>query len=136
MSINDHALYLCSILLEPRFYSLICLQCRFWVNSADWVSKKDEYSNYWVLIHTFWIHLRFVKYRFVRYRFVKYWFRFVSRPWLEISPLSILFVFKTSSRHLFKTSLQDIPSRRLQGMSSRHLQRNNLSFSKTSWRLL
>ena len=86
------------------------------INSADGVSKKDKYRNYWVLINAFWIRLRLVKYRFVRYRFVRYLFRFLSRPWFDTDILvNILFISKTSSRRL---------------------QRNNFSPSKTTWRHL
>ena len=77
------------------------------INSADWVSKQEEYRNYW--LNAFWIRVRFVKYRFARYVFVRYWFRFVSRPWLDIDIPSKHFVclqdvFKISSRYVFKTS--------------------------------
>ena len=41
----------------------------------------------------------------------------VGHGWIQISPVNILFLSKTSSRHL-----QDMSSRRLQDMSSRHLQ--------------
>ena len=54
-----------------------------------------------------------------------------------ISPVNILFVSKTSSRHLQDMSsrrLQDMSSRRLQDMSSRRLQRNNFLSSKMSLR--
>ena len=118
VNINEHLLYLCSTILETSFLVSPVLQCRFWINSADWVSKLDKYRNYWVLINAFWICLSFVKYRFVRYRFVRYWFRFVSRPWLgtDIPSKHLVYledVFKTSSRHVFKRS-----SRRLQRNSS------------------
>ena len=58
MSINDHSLYLCSMLLKTSFLKISL--------------KKDKYRNYWVLINAFWIRLRFVKYRFMKYRFVRY----------------------------------------------------------------
>ena len=108
VSVNNHSLYLCSMLLETLFVSPV-LQCRFWIHLTDWVSKWDEYRNYWVLINAFWIRLRFVKYRFVRYRFVRYWFRFVSRPWLDTDIPSKHFVclqdvFKTCLQDVFKTS--------------------------------
>ena len=86
------------------------------INSADGVSKKDKYRNYWILINAFWIRLRLVKYRFVRYRFVRYLFRFLSRPWFDTDILvNILFISKTSSRRP---------------------QRNNFWPSKTPWRHL
>ena len=43
-----------------------------WNRNAAWVSEKDEYPSYWVLINPFWIGLRFVRYIFVRYRFARY----------------------------------------------------------------
>ena len=78
------------------------------INSADGVSKKDKYRNYWVLINAFWIRLRFVKYRFVRY-----WFRFLSRPWLDTGIPNKYFVclqavFKTCLQDVFESCLQDI----------------------------
>ena len=56
-----------------------------------------------------------------------------------ISPVNILLVSKTSSRHLQDMSLrrlQDMSSRRLQDMSSRRLLRHNFLSSKTSSRRL
>ena len=50
---------------------------------------------------------------------------------MQISPVNILLLSKTSSRHL-----QDMSSRRLEDMSSKSLQRNNFLSSKTSSRRL
>ena len=122
------------------------MQCWFWINLADWVSKWDEYRNYWVLINALWVRLTFVESRFVSYRLIRHWFRFASRPWLDtdipskhfdclqdVIKTSLGHVFKTSSRHVFKTSsrlLQRInssssksSSRHLQGVFARNLQK-------------
>ena len=110
MSINDHSLYLCSMLLKTSFLKISL--------------KKDKYRNYWVLINAFWIRLRFVKYRFVRYRFVRYWFRFLGRPWINTDILvNILFISKRSSRRLQRNSF----------LSSKT---SSIRFANTSWRRL
>ena len=131
VSINDHSLYLCSMLLKTSFLlpHLFC-NVDFELNQLIEFQNKTNTENYWVLVNAFWIRLRFVKYRFVRYRFVRYWFRFVDKPWLDTDIHSRHFVclqdvLKTTWRHVFKTSSRHVSkasSRRLQDMSSRRLQ--------------
>ena len=106
MSINDHSLVLCRMLLKT-LYLLPHLFCNVDFELILLIEFQNK-KNIGVLINAFWIHLWFVKYRFVRYRFVRYWSRFLSRPWINTDILvNILLISKTSSRRLedvFKTN--------------------------------
>ena len=66
VSINDHSLYLCSMLLKTSFLlpHLFC-NVDFELNQLIEFQNKTNTENYWVLVNAFWIRLRFVKYRFV-----------------------------------------------------------------------
>ena len=116
VSINDHSLYLCSILLETSFLlsHLFCNVDFELIRLIEFQNKTNIEIIGFVWVHnTFWIPLRFVKYRFMRYRFFRYWFRVFRRPWLDTDIQSkhfvcLQYVSKTSSRHVFKTCLQDV----------------------------
>ena len=66
----------------------------------------------------------------MKHRFSKYTFRFVRYIYSQWTIFCLQNVFKTSSRYVFKT-----PSRHVSKTSWRRLQRNNFSFSKTSWKM-
>ena len=127
VSINDHSLYLCSMLLKTSFLlpHLFC-NVDFELNQLIEFQNKTNTENYWVLVNAFWIRLRFVKYRFVRYRFVRYWLRFVSRPWLDTDIPSKHFVYLED---VFSVTIFCLP-RRLEDVFKTYLQ----DIFQTSWK--
>ena len=98
-------------------------------NRNAWVSRSEEYWNYWVLINAFWIRLDLSD--------IDIWDIDLSDTDLDLLDKDIPSkhfvclqdVFKTSSRHIFKTS-----SSRIQDVFARRLGRRKIFTLKTFWR--
>ena len=102
------------------------LHCQwFWINSADWVSKKTN-----IEIIDFWlIHFGFALDSWNIHLLATDLYLLFGHGWIQISPVKIFLslrllqdVFKTFVQDMSSIHLQDMSSRRLEDRSSRRLQ--------------